>query len=389
MTSPLTVTIPADILRWILSIGDTARLNDKQQTDVKNWLNGTGQPTVPKVKELGKKLHVPFGYFFLPRPIDDTPAVFERRTVGSTNKQSTPSRDLIDTINEMLALQDWAHEDAKQTGLEPLPFVGSATLQTPALQFSANIRKQLNLSEEWYTEGDLARPAKAFKLLRERVESTGIIVMMNGIVGQNTHRPLNPEEFRAFALTDSRAPLIFINRNDQSEAGRVFSLLHESAHVWLGSEELYNDNGNSDHVSPTEQLCNQVASELLMPQSKFEAAWEKHDNLDSDERIKILSKEFPVSFISVALRAYKSKFISRTVFEKIQNDSVSLWRETPHTNSSGGDYYKTKLSRIDSRLLDRIATSIAEGRTTYTEAYRLTKTNRESFPKLLEKANHE
>lgn len=385
MTSPITVAIPVDILQWILSIGDTARLNDKQQKDVENWLNGTSQPTVTKVQELGEKLRVPFGYFFLPHPIDDTPAVFGKRTVGSTNNQAKPSRDLIDTVNEMLALQDWAHEDAKQAGDEPLSFVGSATLHTSELRFVANIRKQLNLSEEWYAEEDLNQPTKAFKLLRERIESTGTIVMMNGIVGQNTHRPLEPEEFRAFALTDSRAPLIFINRSDPSEAGRVFSLLHEFAHIWLGSEELYNDSGNSDLVSPTEQLCNQVASEFLMPQSKFEAAWNRHDNLDNNRRIEILSKEFPVSYVSVALRAYNSKFISRAVFEQTRNDSVSAWRETPHDKSSGGDYYKTKLSRIDSRLLDRIATSIAEGRTTYTEAYRLTKTTRESFPRLLEK----
>lgn len=66
----------------------------------------------------------------------------------------------------------------------------------------------------------------SFKLIREKLEDCDVIVMMNGIIGANTHRPLELAEFRVFTIVDELAPLIFINAND-SNNGRLFSLLHE------------------------------------------------------------------------------------------------------------------------------------------------------------------
>jgi hypothetical protein len=51
--------------------------------------------------------------------------------------------------------------------------------------------------------------------------------------------------------------------------------------------------------------------------------------------------------------------------------------------SSGGDFYKTLGSKLDHRLVNALANSAKEGRTQYTEVYRLTNTNRKTFGKLL------
>ena len=61
----------------------------------------------------------------------------------------------------------------------------------------------------------------------------GFFVFTGGKIGANTHRPLDVKEFRAFTLIDTHAPLIFINTTDTAN-GRLFSLLHETVHVWLG-----------------------------------------------------------------------------------------------------------------------------------------------------------
>ena len=80
--------------------------------------------------------------------------------------------------------------------------------------------------------------------------------MMNGVVGNNTHRKLSVNEFRAFTLIDEYAPLIFINTAD-SKNGKLFSILHEFVHVLLGKNSFYNDEyGTNMYNSAEERFCN-------------------------------------------------------------------------------------------------------------------------------------
>ena len=58
---------------------------------------------------------------------------------------------------------------------------------------------------------------------------TGLYLYDCGSV-EHTHRALSIDEFRAFAMVDEWAPLIFINSAD-TESAKLFSLVHEVAHI--------------------------------------------------------------------------------------------------------------------------------------------------------------
>ena len=112
--------------------------------------------------------------------------------------------------------------------------------RAPALTMSRDavgreMRRAIGLHDGW---ADGVRTWQdAVSELRRAIEDLGVMAIINGVVGNNTHRTLNVEEFRGFALTDPYAPLIFVNGADAKSA-QMFTLAHELAHIWLGTEGL-------------------------------------------------------------------------------------------------------------------------------------------------------
>lgn len=223
-------------------------------------------------------------------------------------------------------------------------------------------------------------------MLRNYISDLGVVVMMSGIVGNNTHRTLDTNEFRAFALVDKKAPLIFINSND-SFNGKLFSLLHEFAHICLGENSLFNDrHGSIDKVFATEKICNALAAEILVPEHIFLEKWKKQiREKDEEATIRELAKYFKCGYTVLARRAYDQKFIDFQSYQNFARKAVQQYLEKKQTGTGGGDYYNTVASRVDRRFFDLLLGSVLEGRTLYSDAFRLTNTNRSTFSNLAER----
>lgn len=146
MSTTAQVSVPASIWRWVTTIGSSRKLSPEDHRRIDRWMSGDAKSTVNQLVKLSGKLEVPFGYFFLAEPIDDTPTIFAHRTVQNSDI-SRPSRNLLDTLDSMQAIQDWMKQDAIDHGEAPMPFVGSwHLLHTNTMELATAIREQLGLT---------------------------------------------------------------------------------------------------------------------------------------------------------------------------------------------------------------------------------------------------
>ena len=378
----VTVPVHAPVIDWIVQNIHEDQVTPDALDQLNAWKTGEKQPTLKQLEAMSRKTRIPFGYFLLQTPPDENIALAEYRTIGSKRRQK-PSRELIDILDQMTAIQDWMRNELRREQSDALPFVGCCSLHDSATEIAQRIRDALALKTNWYREGKNAEDN--FNHLRNTLAQYGLLIFTGGKVGANTHRPLDVKEFRAFTLVDAYAPLIFINTTDTAN-GRLFSLLHETAHVWLGKNSLFNNSEWSDeHVSLLEQKCNAVAAELLVPAADFSEIWES--SIPVEDMIEGAARHFRCSEAVILRRAYEMKRIPRDVYARMLALQKERWEhaKAQKKKSSGGDFYNTLLSNLDHRFLAALERSVIQGNTQDTDAYRLTATNRKTYRGALER----
>lgn len=380
----VSVHVKPEIINWILKSIQFENIASSAIELLRKWQSGEKTPTFNQVEDMSKKTNIPFGYFFLDKPPVEECSIVEYRTINSA-KIAEPSRNLVDTVNLMTGIQEWMVEYVVENGQEELEYVGSATGETQVLSVAEDIRKKLDIQVDWYS--DRQNAGESFRFLKRRMGNIHVLVMTSGIVGNNTRRKLNVEEFRAFTLVNKYAPLIFINSCD-SDNGKLFSILHELAHVWTGENSFYNAPINADSESrEVEKFCNAVAAEILVPTESFLEKW-KSSYDEILDKIGKIAKSFRCSRFVVVRKALDHGKISQETYEQIVKELTSQfkeWQESQKENKgTGGDYYRNLASKIDRNFVMALARSASEGRTQYTEIYRLTNTNRKTFGRLLE-----
>ena len=384
----VSVEISPAVLTWV-GQQISAKTDSQISALLNRWMNKEEKPTTKTIRRVSQATHIPFGYFFLKSPPLDECDLIHCRTINSTAIK-TQSRDFIDVYNNMLNIQNWMTEYNRETlGLEPLSFVGRHNENHLAMEIAVDIRQELELHEDFFMREKSS--SSCFNYLRNKISESGILVMKNAVVGSNTHRRLDIKEFRAFTIIDDYAPLIFINGND-TKNGNFFSLAHELAHIWIGSNSLFNDFCFSSYVSKTEQTCNAVAAEILVPLSIFKDEWTKLNvnSCDSVDKISELADIFHCSKLVIARRALDLKFISQKTYAGIQSQTRMQF-ENLHRNSTakfgGGSFYNTLKSNWDKNFILALDYSTKAGNTPYLDAYRLTGLKSQTFQNLVAQLN--
>ncbi|NQU20928.1 MAG: ImmA/IrrE family metallo-endopeptidase, partial [Candidatus Nealsonbacteria bacterium] len=310
---------------------------------------------------------------FLSSPTEEKLPIPDCRTIGDTPINRT-SPNLLESVQVMQRRQTWMRDFLIEEGQGPLKFVGSVKRPGTIEAVSSQIRSTLGLSKNWARK----HPSwtAALDALRRAAEDAGILVAVNGIVGNNTHRKLDPQEFRGFVLSDEYAPLVFINNADFKSA-QMFTMAHELAHLWIGRGGLFNLISMMPANDKIERFCNRVAAEFLIPGKDLKNCWA--DVEDSTDRFRRLARSFKVSPLVAARRALDLKLISRDAFFVFYN----RYREEEHgltaAKKRGGNFYHNQNVRLGRRFASAVVRAAREGRLLYRDAYQLTGLNGKTF----------
>ncbi|GAB5055830.1 ImmA/IrrE family metallo-endopeptidase [Companilactobacillus alimentarius] len=355
MSSTLRVPVYRDVLDWAIKHGEKSLdfLNKKYYLN--KWKNPDSEsdnPTLKQLQSFSNDTKIPFHYFLSSKIPYEENSFVKYRTVN--NNQVIPSRRLIETIHMMESRQEWMRDYLTSQNkeykfkysryIEPESKVSDISLSISHLLDFENLINNSKQDNDFY------------KNLKEKISSLGIMIMQNGCVGSNTKRPLDPEEFRAFALYDDVIPLIFIDTKDSYKA-KIFSLLHELLHVFLNDNEILNvkDDGGIEK----ERWINSITIEILIPYSKIPPIGK-----DAKKDIIKIAKLRHTSIVATTIRLN-----NLNIFPQNSKDSLISWAkeeqakglELKKSSAGGGNYYKTLKSRVDPHFAMAVISSESTG----------------------------
>jgi Zn-dependent peptidase ImmA (M78 family) len=343
-------SIPAlvepSVLRWAReSIGLEAvaasRKLDLPDDRVAAWEDGEVQPTIAQLRKAAKLYRRSLGVFFLPAPPSgfDTLRDFRRREgvaagpwspgLHADYRRAHLQREYV---LELAEIDDVPPTTAWR--LSPLPADDDAA----AAAARANL---LDLSPLPLPRGN-ASPYEHLNTWVAGLENAGVLVMATA-GGQ-----VAPSEMRGFSLYFDQVPVIVVNGAD-AVRGRLFTLLHEYAHLLLHTEGLCDTVTDTRATTPNRRLearCNAIAAAILMPAdavlARPEVIARRQDPTSWDyESLAAAAAPFGTSAESMLRRLLTLGRVSAGFYQARRDEFQARYEEEEtRTRVGGGNWYR-------------------------------------------------
>lgn len=318
------------------------------------WLREEQSPTLTQLESFAQAAFIPLGVLFLDEPPTETLPIADARTKRYSGTRR-PSPELLDTIFACQRRQEWYGSHAQAKGTGPVSFIAASTVEAPVAPTANLIRGALQFSVE-----DRAPATSSYDAFRQLIRSTedaGIMVMISGMVGNNTRHTLDPAEFRGFSLADPWTPLIFIN-SAAPDGGQILTLVRGLCRLLLGHTALSDAALDRPDGNAAETWCHMVAAEVLVPADTLQTLYR---GPSYEAEVDRLSDAFKVSRGVVLHRILETGLLPAEEF-----------RVVPAANDdpASGKFFDLP-TRVSHRFARALITDTRTGRTLQHEALRL------------------
>ena len=231
----------------------------QEEERIEAWEAGKRKPTLVQARRMAEVYKKPLAVFFLPEPPKGFDVLREYRRLAGPIKDASP--DLRIALEFAEERRELYIELAQQLGMDLPAFQGKARLKEDPEKVAARLREYLGVS--WENQRGWQNPFTAFSAWRDAAEICGVIVFQaSGI---------DVEEMRGVVIPTDLAPVVLLNSSDAPTA-RIFSLLHELAHLWLLNGGYSPDGPTRKRKltdQPAEVFANAVAAAALLPRKSI------------------------------------------------------------------------------------------------------------------------
>lgn len=298
-----------------------------------------------------------FGYFYLKQP--------PRRKTYKPVPDFRIQPGLYGTDHYRLHLEIKKARDRRDTFLElahslELETVSFTPLASPEPKNTGSvIRKRLGVSTN---EIRPLRLEDVYSYWKQKIEGDGVLVY------ESQYIPRESGVLGA-ALYYEEYPIILIKRGGNSNPRKLFTLLHEYAHLLKGKSAI-NDaaaqsvNSTSTYENQLETACNHLAAEILAPSELIHI--EKYRDLSPVDMMEQLAADFKITFMTAAMCLKRMNLIDdkklshlldlrRRIYEAKSNDKqkeVKIPRETVSRLDMGRLTFNTVLSAYGAGVID-------------------------------------
>ncbi|WP_081215580.1 XRE family transcriptional regulator [Mycobacterium avium] len=354
MASSIPALVEPAILQWAReSIGLTAvgaaRKMGLPDDRVAQWESGDAQPTVTQLRKAAAAYKRPLGVFFLPEPPKSFDAMRDFRRQGSASAvlwspelhaefrraqlQRENALELFDIEDEepptVWRIEELPDDDEGIAAVARVRLLSQAMAPLP--KGTASAYAHLNT---WISA----------------LEETGVLVMAT------SRGAVLPTEMRAFSLYFDLLPVIALNGADWPR-GRLFSLLHEYAHLVLHTSGLCDTVTDLRATTPDRKLearCNAIAAAILMPAEQMLA--EPAPESWTYETLARAATPFGVSAEAFLRRLVTVGRVPLAFYQRKRDEFVAAYEDDQSRSggSGGGNWYRNTARDLGKGYVRRV-----------------------------------
>lgn len=175
-------------------------------------------------------------------------------------------------------------------------------------------------------------------------------------------------EMRGFCLQHPRFPMIVLNGGDRPTP-RVFTLIHELAHLCLGEECICNDPFAS---RGREAWCNAVAASVLMPEELVRTHPRVHavgrNHRWSDAELRSVARDFGVSREALLRRLLTLSLVTREYYQSMRKLLLAEYAGYESGGKGGPERPVVLLRNLGVGYVTRVIESLNRGAITESDA---------------------